>query len=192
MYQLKQSRNHQELTKFKNLLLWRKHWNKPPNKLTIKEWLLSKNQAKLQLQALHKKQLHLLVQLKAKPYKHLRNNKLLNKRTFLINLLMKRNKDKLKSSKTKNLRKRLLMLRKKDKMKKFFQNKEPKNSRFYKRKKQPRNLKPKRWNKNSCLHKLFKRPKLLLPKKLLPKPTWLDWRESMNFLEERLRLNYKC
>lgn len=174
------------------MLQWRKHWNKLPSKLTIKDWLLSKNQAQLQLQALHKNQLHLLVQLKAKPCKHLRNNKLLNKRAFLINLLMRRNKDKLKSNKMKNLRRRLLMLRKRDKMRRFFQNKELKNSKFSKRKKQPKNLKPKRWNKNSCLHKLFKRLKLLLPKKLLPKPTWLDWRESMNFLEERLRLNFKC
>jgi hypothetical protein len=87
---------------------------------------------------------------------------------------MKRNKDKWKSSKTKNLRKRLLMLRKRDRMKKFFPNKELMNSRYSKRKKQPKNLKLKRWNKNFYLHKLFKKPKLLLPRRPLPKPTWLD------------------
>jgi hypothetical protein len=140
----------------------------------IKEWLLSKNRTQLQLQALHKNLLSVHLPLKAKPYKHLRNNKLLNKKFSLINLLMKRNKDKLKSSKMKNLRKRLLMLRKIDKMKKFFQNKELMNSRFSKRKKQLKNLKPKRWNKNFYLHKLFKKPKLLLLRRLLPKLIWLD------------------
>ena len=129
---------------------------------------------------------------KAEPYKLLRNNKLHNKNSFLINLLTRRSKDNRKSSKTKNLKRRLPMPRKRDRPKKFFQSKELKNSRNFKKKKLPKNLKLKEWSRNSCLHRLFKRPRLLLPRRLLPRPTLPDWRGSMSSQEERLRPNCKC
>jgi hypothetical protein len=67
------------------------------------------------------------LQLKARPFRHLRNNKLPSKKLSLTNLLMKRSKDRLKSSKMKSLRRRLPMPRKKDKMKKFSPHKELRN-----------------------------------------------------------------
>ena len=87
---------------------------------------------------------------------------------------MKRSKDKSKSNKTRNLRRRSLMLRRKDKMKKFYQNRELRSLRSFKRKKLPKSSRLRRWNKNSYQLKLSKKPKLLLLRRLLPKPTLPD------------------
>jgi len=87
---------------------------------------------------------------------------------------MKKNKDKLKSSKTNNLSQRSQWLKRKDKTKKFCQSKEQMILNHFKKKRLHKNLKLKRWSKNSCLLKLFKKPKLLLLRKLLPKQTLPD------------------
>jgi hypothetical protein len=112
--------------------------------------------------------------LRAKHCKHLRNNKLLNKKLFLINWLKKKSKDKLKSKRMNSSKRRSQMPRKRDKTKKFSQRREPRNSRSFKRRKPPKNLRQRKWNKNSYLHKLSKRPKLLPLRKLPPRQTSLE------------------
>jgi len=112
--------------------------------------------------------------LKVKLCNYLNNNKLINKSNCLTNLLVKRNKDKMKLSKIWNSKRKFLKLKKKDKTNKSYQNKELKNLNCFKKKKLPRNLKLKRWNKNFCLPKQSKRQKLLPPRRLLLKQILLD------------------
>lgn len=83
----------------------------------------------------------------------------------MINLLMRKSKEKLNSSKTSSLKLKLLMLRRKDNQRKFFLRKEPPNSKNFKRKKPSKNSRLKRKSKNSLLLKLFKRLKPPLPRK---------------------------
>jgi len=77
-------------------------------------------------------------------------------------------------------------------MRKCFQSKELRNLRSFKKKKHLRKLKLKRWNRNSFLLKPFKRLKQLQQRRQQLKLILLDWRESMNFQEERLKPNSKC
>lgn len=77
-------------------------------------------------------------------------------------------------------------------MRKYFQSKELRNLRSFKKRKQLRKLKLKRWNRNSFLPKPFKRLKQLQQRRQQLKLILLDWRESMNFQEERLKPNSKC
>jgi hypothetical protein len=111
---------------------------------------------------------------KIKPFKNLKLNKKLNKKHFLINLPMKKSKEKPNLSKTLNLRLKLPMLKKKDNKKKFLLRKEQLNLKSSKRKKLSKNLKLKRKSKSSSLPKLSKRLKLPLPRKLQPKLILLE------------------
>ena len=68
-----------------------------------------------------------------------RDNKKLNNKLFSISSISRRSKDKLKLSRTKNLRERLLWPREKDSRKKFFLELELLSLRNSRRKKLPKN-----------------------------------------------------
>lgn len=121
-----------------------------------------------------------------------RSSRRLSSRLFLTSWIWKRNRDKLKLDKMKNLREKLPWQRRRDSKKRFFQELELPSLRSFRRRKLLRNLRPKEWSRSSWLLRLFKRQRLRLPRRLLPKPTSQDLRESMSFREERPRPNFKC
>jgi len=173
LFQLKQSKSQVMLVKHKNLLQWKKHWRRLLKKLTNKELHL-KLQSMVANRVWSNQILKQNPQQKANLFNYSNNNKLNNKKLYLINLLMKRNLDNQKLSKMKSLRRRSPWLKTKEKTKKRSQYKELKNLKISKKKRLHKNLKLKRWNKSSYLPRLSKKLRLLLPRRPPPKPILLD------------------
>jgi len=121
-----------------------------------------------------------------------RDNKMLSSKLFSTSWTLKKSRDRLKSNKTKISRRKLLWQREKDSKRRFSPEPELPSSRSFRKKRLLKSLRLREWSKSSLPLRLFRRPRLLLPRKLPPRPTLLDSRESTNFLEERLRLSFRC
>jgi len=121
-----------------------------------------------------------------------RNNKMLSNKLFSTSWILRRSRDRLRSNKTKISRRKLLWLREKDSKRRCSPEPELPSSRNFRKKRLLKSLRLREWSKSSLPLRLFKRPRLLLQRKLPLRLTLLDSRESTNFLEERLRLSFRC
>lgn len=118
--------------------------------------------------------LSLLNPFRARLFRSSRGSKKLSSRLFSTNWTWRRNKDNLRSNRTRNLRIRSPRPRGRDNRKKFSLILELLSLKNCKKKRLLKNWRQREWSKSSSQHRLFKKPRPLLPRKQLLRLTWLD------------------